>query len=186
MTVSHPIDRYLTRYPSVSTLLYVAVVLAFLLTTLVALLDLLQQYRAVNASAEIAARLGARSAFSSAPPDEAAISPPRGSPFLEGQTETMASAALLQRTVAAISNVGGSVVSSEVDQQGKPSKDGYLRVIATCELEQGALQQLLYDIEAGMPHLFVDQLVVQAATPASKGGRMQVLLGISGLWRTTK
>ena len=37
-----------------------------------------------------------------------------------------------------------------------------MSLVASCELEQPALQQLLYDIEAGMPFLFVDQLVAQA------------------------
>jgi general secretion pathway protein M len=179
-------DRNLTRYASASAVLYLALVLALLLTTLIALVNLGQQYDAVNSSAEILARLEARSLVVSSPFDEAAISPAGGSPFLEGQTVTVASAALLQRTMTAITTAGGSVVSSETEPQGTPSKDGYLRIIATCELEQAALQTLLYDIEAGMPYLFVDQLVAQATTLASKGGRMQILLGISGLWRTTK
>jgi general secretion pathway protein M len=186
MSQSPSIDHQLTRYRSVSTLLFVALLLLFFLATLFALMELGQRYRAVNASAEILARLEARSHFSSSSPEEGEISLSRGSPFLEGPTVTVASAALLQRTTAAITSAGGSVISSETEPQGTQSKDGYLRIMATCELEQGALQTLLFDIEAGMPFLFVDQLVAQTATPASKGGRMQVLLGISGLWRTTK
>jgi Type II secretion system (T2SS), protein M subtype b len=49
--------------------------------------------------------------------------------------------------------------------------------IASCELDQPALQQLLYDLEAGMP-LFVDRLVAQAPEASTagggKGGRMRV------------
>ena len=37
-----------------------------------------------------------------------------------------------------------------------------MSLIASCEVDQPALQQLLYDIEAGMPFLFVDQLEAQA------------------------
>ena len=33
---------------------------------------------------------------------------------------------------------------------------------ANCEVDQPSLQQLLYNIESGMPFLFIDQLVVQA------------------------
>ena len=52
---------------------------------------------------------------------------------------------------------------------------------------QPALQQLLYDVEAGMPFLFVDQLTVQA--PQATGAeiaRMRVLIGVSGQWQGTR
>ncbi|MEA2936275.1 MAG: ral secretion pathway protein, partial [Variibacter sp.] len=62
------------------------------------------------------------------------------------------------------------------------AKEGYVNLIASCEVEQAALQQLLYDIEAGMPFLFVDQLVAQVSTSNTDGGRMRVLLSVSGLW----
>jgi general secretion pathway protein M len=87
---------------------------------------------------------------------------------------------------AAITRFGGTIVSSEIEPQGAQSKDGYVTAIATCELEQVALQQLLYDIEAGMPFLFVEQLVVEAPSPPSEGGRMRVRLAVSGLWPGAK
>jgi general secretion pathway protein M len=61
-------------------------------------------------------------------------------------------------------------------------------VTANCEVEQPALQQLLYNIESGMPFLFIDQLVVQApaATPGAPGGKMHVLISVSGRWQATK
>jgi general secretion pathway protein M len=47
---------------------------------------------------------------------------------------------------------------------------------------------LLYDIEAGMPFLFIDQLVVQApGTFATSGeGKLRILLGVSGQWQGAK
>ena len=66
--------------------------------------------------------------------------------------------------------------------QGAQSKDGYVSLIVSCEMEHNALQTLLYDIEAGMPFLFVDQLVAQAPVTSSEGGRTRVLLSVSGLW----
>jgi general secretion pathway protein M len=76
------------------------------------------------------------------------------------------------------------VLSSQVELEGAEAKNGYISLIASCEIEQPALQQLLYDLEAGMPFLFVDQLVAQAPLPttAGKGERMRVLLAVSGLW----
>jgi general secretion pathway protein M len=69
--------------------------------------------------------------------------------------------------------------------QGTQSKAGLIGVIASCEVDQPALQQLLYDLEAGMPYLFVEQLVVQAPVASAGGqeGRMRVLLAVYGQWQ---
>jgi general secretion pathway protein M len=52
------------------------------------------------------------------------------------------------------------------------------------------LQKLLYDLEAGMPYLFVDQLDVQVpqttAVNESGTGRIRVVLGVSGQWQGNK
>jgi general secretion pathway protein M len=47
---------------------------------------------------------------------------------------------------------------------------------------------LLYDLEAGMPFLFVDQLVVQAPASfaVSGDGKLRILLTVSGQWEGTK
>jgi len=64
-----------------------------------------------------------------------------------------------------------------------------LGMIGNFEVNQEQLQQLLYDLEAGMPLLLVDQLVVQApvngASPGKSPGndRLQVRLSVSGQWR---
>jgi general secretion pathway protein M len=113
-----------------------------------------------------------------------------GSPFLEGQTLTVAGAALQQRIGSAVKAVGGNVLSSQIDLQGTDSKKGFLSLTASCELEQPALQQLLYDLEAGMPFLFIDQLTVQApqaiGSAADAATRMRVLIGVSGQWQGTR
>ena len=111
-----------------------------------------------------------------------------GSPFVEGSSLSVAGAALLQRVAGAITRVGGQVMSSQVDLQGPQSKAGFITVTASCEIKPAALQPLLYDVEAGMPFLFVDQLVVQApaGAAATPEGRMRVLLAVSGQWQGTK
>lgn len=113
------------------------------------------------------------------------ITGPAGSPFLEGATVTIASAALLKRVTAAVTRLGGSVLSSQVDLHGDQSKAGFVTVIASCDIDQPGLQQLLYDLEAGMPFLFVDQLLVQAPTSfaASGNGKLRILLSVSGQWQ---
>ena len=186
MTINHLFDRYIARYPSIPALCYGALVLALFMTVVFAVMDILQRHRAVIESAEVLARFEHRAPSSSAEPDRIAGDEPQGSPFLDGQTVTVASAALLQRVTGAITRAGGNVVSSEVEPQEVHLTDGLVRITATCELEQKAVQQLLYDIEAGMPFLFVDQFLAQAPQPTSEGGRIRVVLEVSGLWPGTK
>jgi general secretion pathway protein M len=116
------------------------------------------------------------------------IQGPAGSPFLDGATVTVAGAALLQRVSNAITRLGGNVLSSQIDLQGTQSKAGFVTVIANCEIDQPGLQKLLYDVEAGMPFLFVDQLSVQAPAGTSAGveGKLRVLIAVSGQWQGTK
>jgi general secretion pathway protein M len=57
-------------------------------------------------------------------------------------------------------------------------------------MEQPALQKVLYELEVGMPFLFVDQLDVQVpqttATSEAGTGRIRVVLGVSGQWQGNK
>ena len=110
---------------------------------------------------------------------------PTGSPFLEGPTVTVAGASLQQRITSAVTKVGGNVLSSQVDVQGVQAKDGFVSVLASCELDYVALQRLLYDLEAGMPFLFIEQMVAQSPQTATphEGGRMRLLLAVSGRWQ---
>ncbi len=179
-------DHYMIRHPSVPAVGYLAAVIVLLMIVMSAGIDVAEHYRAVTTSTEHLMRLEQHKPPSSAEHGQLVADRPPGSPFLEGQTVTIASAALLQRITDAITHAGGTVVSSEVVPQDSHTRDGFVRITATCELEQTALQKLLYDIEAGMPFLFVNQLLVEGAVPGSASPRMRAVLEISGLWRGTK
>jgi general secretion pathway protein M len=176
MTTLYSISSHVARSPKPAGLLFLALILAACLTTLSMVIDAVEQYRARDASLDTLSRLefASRRGVNKARPP--------GSPFFKGQTSTLASAALLQRITSIISKAGGTVVSTEVVQQGAQSKDGYLTAIANCELEQDALQRVLYDIEAGVPFLFVDQLIIQTASGTSENGPLRVTLGIAAQW----
>jgi general secretion pathway protein M len=187
MKTGQAIDRTLARHPGVATLAYGLVLAAFLLIAWSALSDLYGRYLDYTAAGELLDQIEGRKP--AAPGVHAGTeTAPTGSPFLEGPTVTVAGAALQQRVTSAVTKVGGNVLSSQVDLQGSKAKQGYVSLVASCEVEQPALQQLLYDLEAGMPFLFIDQLVVQApqAGTAEDGGRMRVLLGVSGQWQGAK
>ena len=180
------IDRYMARYPAIPMLIYVGAVLTLLLTAVLVLIDIADRYRAVDAAAQVLARLERRAPVASSEPDWESAAAPSGSPFLDGDSITVAGAALLERLSGAVARAGGNVASFEVEPERAESKDGYVKIIANCELDPEALQGLLYDIESGQPFLFIDQLVVQAPQPNSVGPQMRVLLGLSGMWSGAK
>lgn len=188
MTQDHAINRYLLRYPIAAAAGYVGTVGLLLFASWVALADIRERRAEVAAAADLLARLEGRSPVQPGNLDSPSGPVPTGSPFLEGQTVTVAAAALLQRVASAITKLGGNVLSSQVELDGAQAKNGFVGLVASCEIEQSALQQLLYDLEAGMPYLFIDQLVAQAPVPTAggRGERMRVLLGVSGLWSGEK
>lgn len=107
------------------------------------------------------------------------------SAFLEGETVTLAGAALLQQATAAVTRVGGNVLSSQVELEASKSNGGLVKIAINCDIEQPAIQKMLFSLETGVPYLFVDQLVVQAPSGSAKGSteKLHVLLNISGQWR---
>jgi general secretion pathway protein M len=112
---------------------------------------------------------------------------PVGSPFLEGRTVTVSGAALQQRIGSAVSRAGGALLSSQIDLDGPQSKEGFVELAADVQIEQPALQALLYDIEAGMPYLTIDRLAILAPPQAggdseSREAKLRVSLSVSGQW----
>jgi general secretion pathway protein M len=164
---------------------YVALIALALVLTGMALAAIGEQRASVAASEAMLARLEEPTVArrdDGSPLGDA----PEGSLFLQGETLNVGGAALLQQVATAIHAVGGNVFSSQVDIDSNRAKDGWIGMTVGCEIEQPALQTLLYNIEAGMPFLFINQLVVQAPTPGANGGRVRVLLGVTGQWLSGK
>jgi general secretion pathway protein M len=179
--------KIITGSPIVAAAIYAALVAVLLFMVVTSVTDVIGQRGDVAASAAMLEQLdGRKPGGMGVASADGAI--PSGSPYLEGATVTVAGAALLQRVAGAVTKFGGNVLSTQLDLQGSPSKAGYLSMIASCEIDQPQLQPLLYDLEAGMPFLFVDQLVVQTPTVASDSasGRLRILLEVSGQWRGAK
>jgi general secretion pathway protein M len=188
MTTSDLIKGYLTRFPLGAAIGYLAVVIAFVFATSFAVLDFLERREAVAAAADVLARLEGRNLPRPAVAGVGDATIVTGSPVLEGPTVTVAGATLMQRVAGAITRVGGNILSSQVDLQGALAKEGFVTVSVNCEVEQPSLQKLLYDLEAGMPLLFVDQLVAEAPEGVAGvvGGKIRVLISVSGQWQGAK
>jgi len=182
------ITRTLTRSPLIAVTLYAAVVAGLLVTAGIAISDILDHARALAQTSDLLDQLQGRSGRSASASLLTAEHP--GAPFLEGPTVTVAGAALLQHVAAAVSKVGGTIQSSQVDVSGTQAKDGLVDLVVSCEMEQPSLQKVLYDLEVGMPFLFVDQLDVQVPQTTtgneSGAGRIRVVLGVSGQWQGGK
>nr|WP_213773988.1 type II secretion system protein GspM [Bradyrhizobium sp. dw_78] len=167
--------------------LYAGLVAALLFFIVTSISDVLDQRGQVAAASAMLEQLDGRkpAAISGSAGD---VTVPSGSAYLEGATVTVAGATLLQRVAGAVVKFGGNVLSTQLDLEGTPSKTGFLSMIASCEVDQPQLQQLLYDLEAGMPFLFIDQLEVQTPLTASgsSSGRLRILLAVSGQWRGAK
>jgi general secretion pathway protein M len=185
MNLTDTLRKLLTTSPVIAATIYAGLLVVLLTVVVSSVLDLLGQQAAVNASAAILEQLeGRKASRPGGSPADAVM--PSGSAFLEGATVTVAGAALLQRVAGAVTKFGGNVLSSQLDVQGTQAKAGFVSMIASCELDQPALQPLIYDLEAGMPFLFVDQLAVQAPTTSSGEGKLRVLLAVSGQWQGAK
>jgi len=172
------------RRGSFAVLIYCGVVCALIALTGVSVAGLFARADAVNVAQARLAQLESRAkpgAASAGDADPQAV----GSPFLEGETVTVAGAALQQRIGAAVAKAGGAVRSSQIELDGPQAKEGFVSLTANIEIAQPALQSLLYDIEAGMPYLFVDTLAVQSpqAFGEAESARMRVVVGVSGQWQ---
>ncbi|HLX17692.1 MAG TPA: type II secretion system protein GspM [Bradyrhizobium sp.] len=176
--------KLLTTSPIVAGTVYVGLVLVLLATVANSVIDILGQQAAVDASAAMLEQLEGHKVPT--PGKSAGAAMPAGSAFLEGATVTVAGAALLQRVAGAVTKLGGNVLSSQLDVQGTHAKAGFVSMVASCELDQPSLQPLIYDLEAGMPFLFIDQLDVQAPTTSSGEGKLRILLAVSGQWQGAK
>lgn len=130
MSTDSKLDRLFARYPALAVLSYVAIVGVLGLTTVVALTDLYDRSQALAAATDMLDQIEGRKVS----PGGAAVfaGAPAGSPFLEGQTVTVAGAALQQRVTAAVGKLGGNVLSSQVDLAGTQSKAGFVSLVASC------------------------------------------------------
>jgi general secretion pathway protein M len=187
MTTLATLRKTFASSPLLAAIVYAGIVFALLFTVIISIADIFGRRAEVASSAAMLEQLEGRrpSAIRGQPAD---VSMPAGSPLLEGATITIAGAALIQRVAGAVTKFGGNVLSTQVDLKGTQSKAGFLSILASCEIDLMGLQQLLYDLEAGMPFLFIDQLVVQApATPSNSGnGKLRILLAVSGQWQDSK
>jgi len=176
----------LSRRQALAVITYVGVVIGLFAISLLLVADLRDKATEV-AAAEMRLDQLSEGSRPNSSVSIASNSGPSGSPFLDGRTITVAGAALQQRIEAAVTKAGGTLMSSQVELDGPDAKKGFVGLTASMELSQPALQTILYDIEAGMPYLFVDKLSIQSPEVFGEpeSGRMRMTIGVVGQWQSS-
>jgi general secretion pathway protein M len=184
LTLTSTIPGAPSRSQTLAVLAYFSVVIALLAASLWFISDLVARSGDLAAAEERLQQLTQRSQPRQPAPN---TSDPKmsGSPFLEARTITIAGAALEQRVGAAVTKAGGALLSSQVGLDGPEAANGFVSLTASMEAAQPALQTILYDIEAGMPYLFVEKLSIQSPEDptGSENGRMRMTMSVVGQWR---
>jgi general secretion pathway protein M len=179
------IEALLARFPIAAAAAYLGLLVLFVFMTTDGVLQILQRRDAAVAASEVLQTLETRD-LTRPLAARTDVSVPAGSPFLQGASASVAGATLLQRVLAATKRVNGNTTSSQVDLQGPLSKTGFVTATFSLEIDPASLEPLLYDIEAGMPFLFVDNLVVQAPSGSAEGGKLRLVLGVSAQRQSLK
>ena len=88
----------------------------------------------------------------------------------------------------AVGKAGGELLSAQVELDGPEAKQGFIGLTASVQVGQAALQNILYDIEAGLPYLFIDKLSIQSPEDfgEQETGLMRITMTVAGQWRPGK
>lgn len=176
------------RDRALALLYYGAAIFGLVMATWLSLAALGERYAAYSESAERLAKMESRRTPQAQGEDGGSLALP-GSPFIEATTLTIAGAELQKHITGLVREGGGNVLSSQVDLQQSEGSTDRVSLSMTAELDQSAVQKLLYDIEAGMPFLFIDRLLLQPVQQHggdSSGSRVRAQLSISGQWQQAK
>lgn len=104
-------------------------------------------------------------------------------------SETVAASALQRYLLDRLESAGGSVQSVQAETSRETKPPGLLKLSAQLAFDAPmvALQRFLYELETGLPYVFVDSLGTQPTTvvqPGTRAGdRLRVTLIVSSYWK---
>jgi general secretion pathway protein M len=186
VNIGSAISGFLRGSPLVAAVLYAVAVGLFATATYLAVSTMRDSVYSLEQAAQSLEQLQSTNGRSA---PAAASNPNRGNPLLDGSSLTVAGASLLQRVNAVIVGLGGSMQSSQVDATTLAKEDS-VSLLINCEMEQAALQKLLFNLETSTPFVFVDQLDIQASPASNENEKRPVLLrvtmNISARWQGMK
>jgi general secretion pathway protein M len=185
MNIYKYVTEHLRQSPASCAVIYFLVMLGLFILCWLWITNLQNQRIALASATEMLERLRSRSMQTLNVDSTGAEKNIRlGSPFLEGQTVTLAGAGLLERVSKAVTTAGGRVLSSQLDLQPSHSNPGFVSVVINCDIDQIGLQKLLFDIEEGIPSLVITQLEIQSSDlpSAAPTDATHVVFTASGQW----
>lgn len=187
MTLANLLAKLPGRDRALPVVYYVAAIVGLVVTSWLALADLAGRYAAYSESSDLLARMEIRrDPLAAAETGNPEVT---GSPFLEAATLTIAGAELQKHITELVRAGGGHVLSSQVDLQQPEGSTDRVSLTMTAELDQSAVQKLLYEIETGLPFLYIDRLLLQPVQHQSgdtSGSRLRAQMSISGHWQQAK
>jgi general secretion pathway protein M len=105
--------------------------------------------------------------------------------FVDAPTVGIAGASL-QAHIAHLAGHHATLVSFAVQPAAATEAADSVRVEASMDINLGALQMLLYELESGTPYVFVESMTVRPTAAAQVGApdaSLRVTLGLRALWR---
>jgi general secretion pathway protein M len=105
--------------------------------------------------------------------------------FVDAPTLGLASA-VLEAHVAQLAAHHATLVSFAVQSSSAPDAADAVRIEASMDISQSALQSLLYELESGTPYVFIESLTVRPAAASQSNAAdpsLRATLGLRSLWR---
>ncbi|MFM7083666.1 MAG: type II secretion system protein GspM [Hyphomicrobium sp.] len=110
-----------------------------------------------------------------------------GTVFITADKPSLGAADLQKKVETTLQELGGDLISSEVEENETKGPAVILKLIVECELPQSLLQKFLYQIESGTPFVFIDQMTIQKRMEegSPEDPKLKISLHVSATWRST-
>jgi general secretion pathway protein M len=106
--------------------------------------------------------------------------------FVDAPTLGLASAAL-EAHVTQLAGHHATLVSFAVQSNSPADRGDAVRIEASMDVSQRALQSLLYELESGTPYVFIESMTLRPAAASAQSGApdplLRATLGLRALWR---
>lgn len=181
MIAQQPTDRR----SQLALLVYVAALLA--VTSCVVAND--GAYRELQAAAQRKAEMLEELKKRSSVGTPAAATLDTDAATVAGPSETVAASALQRYLLDRLQRAGGFVQSVQAEPRRETITPGLQRLSAQLAFEASTngLQRLLFELETGLPYVFVDSLAAQPAAvmsaDARAGDKLRVTLTVTSYWK---
>jgi len=181
MMIPDHVKSLLAR-PSVLAASYAAITGLFAALAIFFAINLFVEYRDRNTTAQLLKRMESSATTRGALHEQS--SRHAEAVYFSAESPSLANAKLLQDLKSSIVNAQGDIRSTEINDRPRP---GEVKATAKFEISEQNLQKVLYDLEAGAPFLFIDNLAISASSSEGRpSNHLIATISVSALWRSGK